>query len=143
VDKTRYVYSIKGLHAAGCAGKALYPGWTERGQKRFSEKKTGFCTFAAVDMQAFFHRSRILQAILLPELVCSACILLVGRMLSSFLRQSRPCHFLPEDRKTVEQWSALLSLRLAEAIAGRLSRLPFSTRSRFLVLVNLNRYINW
>jgi hypothetical protein len=56
VDKQRFVYSVNGLRASGCAGKALYPSCTELGQKQSAQKKRGFCTFVAVDMQAFFHR---------------------------------------------------------------------------------------
>jgi hypothetical protein len=56
VDKPGFVYSVNGLRAPGCAGKALYPSCTERGQKRIGQQKSGFCTSDAVDMQAFFHR---------------------------------------------------------------------------------------
>jgi hypothetical protein len=56
VDKEEFVYSVNGLRAFQYAGKALYPRRTEAGQNRQCRQNAGFCTFAAVDMQALFHR---------------------------------------------------------------------------------------
>jgi hypothetical protein len=56
VDKTGFVYRLKGLRASGWAGKALYPACTEVGQKTGEQKKRRFCTSDAVDMHGFFHR---------------------------------------------------------------------------------------
>jgi hypothetical protein len=56
VDKSEFVYSVNGLRNFESAGKALYRGRSNVGQKRRSQKKAGFCTLAPVDMQAFFHR---------------------------------------------------------------------------------------
>jgi hypothetical protein len=61
---------------------------------------------------------------------------IVGKTPAFFLHRSRLFHFLPVDKKTLAQcWPGIGQIR-------RL-RLRFSTLSRFSVLVNLNRHINW
>jgi hypothetical protein len=55
VDKTGFVYRLKGLRMPGWAGKALYPACTDVGQKPGEQKIRCFCTCGAVDMQGFFH----------------------------------------------------------------------------------------
>jgi hypothetical protein len=55
----------------------------------------------------------------------------VGKICRPLLRQCRPCHFLPEDKQHASSVSASFCLAVPGAQRG------FSTRSRFLVLVNL------
>lgn len=59
MDKEEFVYSVNGLRDAGSAGKTLYSRRTEAGQEMRLHEKTLFCTFGAVDMQAFFHRREL------------------------------------------------------------------------------------
>ena len=56
MDKTGFVYRLKGLREPGWAGKALYRACTDVGQKPGEQKIRRFCTSGAVDMQRFFHR---------------------------------------------------------------------------------------
>jgi hypothetical protein len=55
VDKTGFVYRLKGLRTPGWTGKALYPACTDVGQKSGEQEIGCFCTCGAVDMQGFFH----------------------------------------------------------------------------------------
>jgi hypothetical protein len=67
VDKTDFVYRLKGLPSPGWAGKALYPACTDVGQKPGEQKIGRFCTSDAVDMQGFFHRRWQKQRFFLPQ----------------------------------------------------------------------------
>jgi hypothetical protein len=142
----------------------LYRSCTERGQKRISEQKSGFCTFVAVDMQAFFHSRTGFADFWMAELVCldtrqlpgrdipqsSPQSSVVGKKVFSFLA---PVSAVPLSSCRQKNGRAVLTF----ASAG------FAWRCRTLValalpvavdcgfprvaaspyLVNLNRYINW
>jgi hypothetical protein len=68
--------------------------------------------------------------------VAFACHILGRQDLSSFLHRSRPCHLLPEDKKHASSVGAYFRLAIPSPGSSRRAA-GFSTRSRFLVLVNL------
>jgi hypothetical protein len=67
VDKVNFLHRVNGLARFLCAEQALYPDCTEGVQISRVRQKSGFCTFAPVDMHVFVHSRLAAKSCLSPR----------------------------------------------------------------------------